>query len=65
MSSPTDPNGVAANVNAQVDDPKTPGLNVFGAAWDALTDFTGTWAQNNALQIQTYGDIIGQYFTSG
>jgi hypothetical protein len=56
------PSEVNANVDAGVDDPNTPGLNVFGAAWGTLTDFTGTWAQNSQLQIQTYGDVISGYF---
>lgn len=65
MTSPPTSDEVARNVDAGVDDPNLQGLAIFGGAWDALVDFTGTWTQNNTLQIQTYGDIIDQYFTIG
>lgn len=60
MSAPT-PDSIGQQVNSDLDNPNTPGLNAFSGAWRALTDFCGDWASNNQLQFQAYSDLINSY----
>lgn len=64
MSTPT-ADQVADNINAGIDDDRTPNTNVFAGAWAAFQDFTGNWATNLVADISAYTDLVGNYTGTG
>lgn len=58
MSTPLNADTVAAAANSGTGNTGLPGLDAFTSAWSALVDFTGVWAHNNILDVQTYGDVV-------